>query len=221
MENKFKYPILYSFRRCPYAMRARLAIKTSGIKVELREIKLQNKPKAFLNISPKATVPLLHLSKGKILDESLDIMEWALKINDPLNWLSTTELDNIRTFKLLNQLEKEFKMNLDKYKYSSRFEDKNPKFYRDKNLVYLTNINNLLQRTKCINSDKLSLADYAIYPFIRQYRNVDKKWFDSLEFDFLKSWLNDLIDSDYFLSIMKKFEVWDPINNPIYTNFEQ
>ena len=116
MENKFKYPILYSFRRCPYAIRARLAIKTSGIKVELREIKLQCKPKAFLNISPKGTVPLLHLSKGKILDESLDIMEWALKINDPLNWLSTTELDNIRTFKLLNQLEKEFKMNLDKYK---------------------------------------------------------------------------------------------------------
>ena len=88
MENKFKYPILYSFRRCPYAMRARLAIKTSGIKVELREIKLQNKPKIFLKISPKATVPLLHLSKGKILDESLDIMEcWVFVLQIASKWV--------------------------------------------------------------------------------------------------------------------------------------
>lgn len=219
MDANKKYPILYSFRRCPYAMRARLAIKASGLIVEIREVELKNKPKEFLNISPKATVPIVCISSKQIIEESLDIMEWALKINDPLKLLKNEKLNNIEIHSILNKLENEFKQNLDRYKYSSRFDLPNPKLYRDKNLQTLNEFNNLLQNNKGICSSNLSLLDYAVFPFIRQFRNVNSVWFDSLELKFLQTWLYELIDSDEFSSIMKKYEIWKPNQKPIYTNF--
>ena len=219
MDANRKYPILYSFRRCPYAMRARLAIKASGIIVEIREVELKNKPKEFLGISPKATVPIVCISSKQIIEESLDIMEWALKINDPLKLLKYEKLNRIEIHNILNKLENEFKQNLDRYKYSSRFDLPNPKLYRDKNLQTLNEFNNLLQNNKGICSSHLSLLDYAIFPFIRQFRNVNSVWFDSLELKFLQTWLYELIDSDEFSSIMKKYEIWNPNQKPIYTNF--
>ena len=219
MDINRKYPILYSFRRCPYAMRARLAIKASGLIVEIREVELKNKPKEFLNISPKATVPIVCISSKQIIEESLDIMEWALKINDPLKLLKHEKLNRIEIHSILNKLENEFKQNLDRYKYSSRFDLPNPKLYRDKNLQTLNEFNNLLQNNKGIYSSNLSLLDYAVFPFIRQFRNVNSVWFDSLELKFLQTWLYELIDSDEFSSIMKKYEIWKPNQKPIYTNF--
>ena len=219
MDINRKYPILYSFRRCPYAMRARLAIKASGLIVEIREVELKNKPKEFLNISPKATVPIVCISSKQIIEESLDIMEWALKINDPLKLLKNEKLNRIEIHSILNKLENEFKQNLDRYKYSSRFNLPNPKLYRDKNLQTLNEFNNLLQNNKGICSSNLSLLDYAVFPFIRQFRNVNSVWFDSLELKFLQTWLYELIDSDEFSSIMKKYEIWKPNQKPIYTNF--
>ena len=219
MDANKKYPILYSFRRCPYAMRARLAIKASGLIVEIREVELKNKPKEFLNISPKATVPIVCISSKQIIEESLDIMEWALKINDPLKLLKNEKLNRIEIHSILNKLENEFKQNLDRYKYSSRFDLPNPKLYRDKNLQTLNEFNNLLQNNKGICSSNLSLLDYAVFPFIRQFRNVNSVWFDSLELKFLQTWLYELIDSDEFSSIMKKYEIWKPNLKPIYTNF--
>ena len=219
MDANKKYPILYSFRRCPYAMRARLAIKASGLIVEIREVELKNKPKEFLNISPKATVPIVCISSKQIIEESLDIMEWALKINDPLKLLKHEKLNRIEIHSILNKLENEFKQNLDRYKYSSRFDLPNPKLYRDKNLQTLNEFNNLLQNNKGICSSNLSLLDYAVFPFIRQFRNVNSVWFDSLELKFLQTWLYELIDSDEFSSIMKKYEIWKPNQKPIYTNF--
>ena len=219
MDANKKYPILYSFRRCPYAMRARLAIKASGLIVEIREVELKNKPKEFLNISPKATVPIVCISSKQIIEESLDIMEWALKINDPLKLLKNEKLNRIKIHSILNKLENEFKQNLDRYKYSSRFDLPNPKLYRDKNLQTLNEFNNLLQNNKGICSSSLSLLDYAVFPFIRQFRNVNSVWFDSLELKFLQTWLYELIDSDEFSSIMKKYEIWKPNQKPIYTNF--
>lgn len=219
MDINRKYPILYSFRRCPYAMRARLAIKASGLIVEIREVELKNKPKEFLNISPKATVPIVCISSKQIIEESLDIMEWALKINDPLKLLKNEKLNRIEIHSILNKLENEFKQNLDRYKYSSRFDLPNPKLYRDKNLQTLNEFNNLLQNNKGICSSNLSLLDYAVFPFIRQFRNVNSVWFDSLELKFLQTWLYELIDSDEFSSIMKKYEIWKPNQKPIYTNF--
>ena len=219
MDINRKYPILYTFRRCPYAMRARLAIKASRLIVEIREVKLKNKPEELLNISPKATVPVLYISSKKIIEESLDIMKWALEINDPLKLLEQEKLNRIEVHNTLNKLENDFKQNLDRYKYSSRFDQPNPELYRDKNLKILNEFNNLLQHNKGIYSSHLSLLDYAIFPFVRQFRNVNSVWFDSLELKFLKSWLYELIDSDEFSSIMKKYEIWKPNQKPIYTNF--
>ena len=200
-------------------MRARLAIKASGLIVEIREVELKNKPKEFLNISPKATVPIVCISSKQIIEESLDIMEWALKINDPMKLLKNEKLNRIEIHSILNKLENEFKQNLDRYKYSSRFDLPNPKLYRDKNLQTLNEFNNLLQNNKGICSSHLSLLDYAVFPFIRQFRNVNSVWFDSLELKFLQTWLYELIDSDEFSSIMKKYEIWKPNQKPIYTNF--
>ena len=217
--KKNKYPILYSFRRCPYAMRARLAIKISEIFVEIREIKLKDKPLEFLNLSPKGTVPVLVTASGKIFEESIDIINWALNKNDPKKWLANGQLSQNQINQLLYNLENEFKPSLDKYKYTNRFESVDKDFYRDKNLSFLWYLDDLLKKNKALNCSHLSLVDYAIFPFIRQFRNVDSEWFDSLNFNFLKKWLFELIDSNDFLSIMKKYEKWEPTNAPIYTKF--
>ena len=217
--KKNKYPILYSFRRCPYAMRARLAIKISEIFVEIREIKLKDKPLEFLNLSPKGTVPVLVTTSGKILEESLDIINWALNKNDPKKWLANGQLSQNQINQLLDNLENEFKPSLDKYKYTNRFESVDKDFHRDKNLSFLWYLDDLLKKNKALNCSHLSLVDYAIFPFIRQFRNVDSEWFDSLNFNFLKKWLFELIDSNDFLSIMTKYEKWEPTNTPIYTKF--
>lgn len=217
--KKNKYPILYTFRRCPYAMRARLAIKVSEIFVEIREIKLKDKPLEFLNLSPKGTVPVLVTSSGKILEESLDIINWALNINDPQKWLAKGQLSQNQINQLLENLENEFKPSLDKYKYPNRFESLDKYFHRDQNLSFLRYLDDLLKKNKALNCSHLSLVDYAIFPFIRQFRNVDSEWFDSLNFNFLKKWLFELIDSNDFLSIMIKYEKWEPTTPPIYTKF--
>ena len=216
---KNKYPILYSFRRCPYAMRARLALQTSGLSVEIREIKLQNKPEYFLQSSPKGTVPVLVLNSEEILDESLEIIWWALKINDPKNWLAEGQLNQVEINKILNTIKYDFKQNLDKYKYPNRHININKNLCRDKNLTFLNDLNDLLKKSKALNCSHLSMIDYAIFPFIRQFRNVDEQWFDSLDLGFLKKWLYQIIDSKQFLSIMRKYKLWKPNQIPIYTNF--
>ena len=200
-------------------MRARLGIRSSGLTVEIREIELKNKPEELLNISPKASVPVLQISSKKIIEESLDIMKWALNINDPMRWLKQENLNKIDVHNILNKLENDFKQNLDRYKYTSRFDQPNPELYRDKNLKILNEFDNLLQNHKGIYTSNLSLLDYAIFPFIRQFRNVNSVWFDSLELKFLQSWLYELIDSDDFSSIMKKNPIWTTNQKPFYTNF--
>ena len=220
METNFKYPILYTFRRCPYAMRARFAIRSSKIIVEVREIKLQEKPSEFLKSSPKGTVPVLITNSGEVLEESLDIIYWALNKNDPHKWLAKGKLENQEIKKILDDLENKFKPNLDKYKYPSRFPDIDQYLYRDKNLYFLEKLNSYLENNNSLNCEYLTLLDYAIFPFIRQFRNVDQEWFDKLNFSLLNNWLNQIIDSEDFSSIMKKFKKWEPNDLPIYTNFE-
>ena len=220
METNFKYPILYTFRRCPYAMRARFAIRSSKIIVEVREIKLQEKPSEFLKSSPKGTVPVLITNSGEVLEESLDIIYWALNKNDPHKWLAKGTLENQDIIKLLDDLENKFKPNLDKYKYPSRFSGVDQYFHRDKNLCFLKKLNFYLENNKSLNCEHLSLLDYAIFPFVRQFRNVDQDWFDKLNFNFLNKWINQIIESKDFSSIMKKFKKWEPNDVPIYTYFE-
>ena len=220
MKTNFKYPILYTFRRCPYAMRARFAIRSSKIIVEIREIKLQEKPSEFLQLSPKGTVPVLITNSGVVLEESLDIIYWALNKNDPHKWLAKGKLENQEIIKLLDDLENKFKPNLDKYKYPSRFSGVDQFFHRDKNLCFLKKLNCYLENNKSLNCEHLSLLDYTIFPFVRQFRNVDQDWFDKLNFIFLNKWINQIIDSKDFSSIMKKFKIWEPNDVPIYTYFE-
>ena len=220
METNFKYPILYTFRRCPYAMRARFAIRSSQIIVEVREIKLQEKPSEFLKSSLKGTVPILIKKSGEVLEESLDIINWALNTNDPDKWLAKGKLESHEIAKLLDDLENKFKPNLDKYKYPNRFSGVDQFLYRNKNLCFLEKLNSQLEKNKSLNCEHLTLLDYAIFPFVRQFRNVDQEWFEKLNFIFLNKWINQIIDSQDFSSIMKKFKKWEPNDLPIYTYFE-
>ena len=220
METNFKYPILYTFIRCPYAIRARFAIRSSQIMVEVREIKLQEKPPEFLKLSSKGTVPVLITNSSEVLEESLDIVNWALNKNDPHKWLAKGNLENHEIAKLLDDLENKFKPNLDKYKYPNRSFRVDKFLYRDKNLCFLEKLNSYLEKSKSLNCEHLTLLDYAIFPFVRQFRNVDQEWFEKLNFIFLNKWINQIIDSQDFSSIMKKFKKWEPNDLPIYTYFD-
>ena len=171
-------------------MRARFAIRSAKIIVEVREIELKEKPSEFLKSSPKGTVPVLITKSGAVLEESVDIINWSLNINDPCKWLAKGKLEKQEVANLLDDLENKFKANLDKYKYPSRFSEVDKYLYRDKNLSFLEKLDFYLKSNNSLNCKHLTLLDYAIFPFIRQFRNVDQEWFDKLNFNFLNKWIN-------------------------------
>ena len=201
-------PILYSFRRCPYAMRARLAILISEVEVEMREVILSNKPKELLDCSPKATVPVLQLADKTVIDESLDIMFWALNQFDPENWLVVNDVDKLETKKLIDVNDSEFKQYLDKYKYASRFPEMKMEAYRKQGENFINELEGRLNKTKFLIGESVSLADIAIFPFVRQFAYVDIEWFDSTKYTKLQIWLRTFLNSSLFESIMKKHPVW-------------
>jgi len=205
---KMNLPVLYSFRRCPYAMRARLAIEASGVKVELREILLRDKPAQMTSVSEKATVPVLVLPDGKIIDESLDIMYWALEQNDPQNLL--TENKQRSTDKLIEINDFQFKPKLDKYKYAVRFPEKSAFEHRHDCEFFLLELDKKLKSNAYLFGAQMSIADIAIFPFIRQFSSVDIRWFESAEYVFIKSWLKERIESSAFERVMAKYEPWQP-----------
>ena len=193
-------PVLYSFRRCPYAIRARMAIIYAGISVEIREVELKNKPEHLLLISPKGTVPVLQLLEGGVIEESLDIMTWALKKNDPERWLIVgKEADQ-----LIKMNDGHFKYYLDRYKYADRYPNYSQKHYRQQAEVFLTELESRLVNNKYLCGNSMSLADVAIFPFIRQFVSVDKDWFQMTPFQALSNWLQTLLTSELFGSVMKK-----------------
>lgn len=197
------YPILYTFRRCPYAIRARMALAYSKINVVFREVDLKNKPQEMLNASAKATVPVLILEDGSVIDESIDIIIWALKQSDPDSWLLSTELKDIGD-DLIYSNEFKFKPILDNYKYPQYSEKNDPKYYRDKAKGYLNQLNSLLMNNRYLLAEHISIADVAIVPFIRQFYLVDKQWFEHSEYKHLQTWLLSILNSEIFLSVMKK-----------------
>jgi glutathione S-transferase len=201
-------PILYSFRRCPYAMRARLAIKISEVEVELREVVLKDKPKQMLDYSPKGTVPVLQLDDGTVIDESRDIMEWALAINDPQSWLLSSDMDVEEINRLIALNDNTFKEHLDHYKYADRFPEDSEEYYRKQGEVFLQELEARLSNSQYLMNDKLSLLDIAVFPFIRQFAYVDINWFEQSKYKKLNIWLTSLIGSDLFKSIMKKYPKW-------------
>lgn len=204
-------PLLYSFRRCPYAMRARLALAKSKQHCRLREIVLRNKPDHMVEISPKATVPVLQLVDGEVLEESLDIMQWALSNNDPEEWLSPENgsLDDMMA--LISECDGLFKHNLDRYKYATRYEEgTDPIHHRSQGAEFLSKLNDRLAESKYLFGDRPALADFAIFPFVRQFANTDRSWFDSAPYPFLQEWLQTHLDSELFKGVMKKWAVWEP-----------
>jgi len=196
------FAILYSFRRCPYAMRARLAIAYSGIQVELREIELKNKPAELLQLSAKATVPVLQCPDGTVIDESRDIMNWALQQYDPDDWLCSAK------HPLIDENDNTFKIHLDHYKYADRFPAYPQAHYREQAEVFLKNIENILEIHHFIQNNHLSYVDIAIFPFIRQFYFVDSTWFDSAPYPHLHAWLQALLNSENFSNIMAKYPPW-------------
>jgi glutathione S-transferase len=197
---------LYSFRRCPYAIRARMALKYAGISVGIREVKLGNKPIELIMASEKATVPVLVTESGKVIDESLNIMLWALEQSDGDDWLNPDSQQHI--FNLIQQNDFEFKPILDGYKYPQKSETGDPMFYRKQALNFLDELNTKLLNSQYLLSDKPCLADIAIFPFIRQFCMVDKDWFMQSKFTRLISWLEFFLDSPLFLCVMEKYSPW-------------
>jgi len=208
-------PVLYSFRRCPYAIRARMALKYANISVYLREVELRNKPAALLQYSPKGTVPVIIFPDGSVIDESRDIMLWALSINDPEQWLpkqaDLSEQINI----LLDKNDFEFKANLDKYKYSDRFPEKTALEYRALGEQFLILLEARLSQHWFLVSDTLSMADIGVFPFIRQFAQVDSVWFEQADYPYLQAWLDYFLRSDIFTGIMQKYTPWTENAEPL------
>jgi glutathione S-transferase len=203
-------PILYTFRRCPYAMRARLAITVSGVSVAQREIALRNKPQAMLDISPKGTVPVLQLIDGRVIEQSLDIMLWALTLNDPQQWLPDDKLLPDAAKALIDTNDGPFKLWLDRYKYANRYPQHSTAYYRQQAEEFLQYLESLLGGHKYLLGDRLSVADMAIFPFIRQFAAVDKVWFAASEYVRLRNWLGERLESELFAAVMIKRDCWVP-----------
>ena len=183
-----------------------MAIHISGQKCELREVLLRDKPPSMLEYSAKGTVPVLILQDGNVIDESLDVIDWALNLNDPDDWQRSK--DTKKTKELIKINDGEFKYHLDRYKYSKRYDNEDPEFHRKKCLKFIESINNELNNSKYIFDDNISYADIVVLPFIRQFRIADIEWFDSLPYDNLKKWLSSFLDSSLLNSIMKKYDLW-------------
>ncbi len=194
-------PILYSYRRCPYAMRARMGLKCAGIEVEIREISLRDKPKHLVAVSPKATVPVLVLDDDKIIDESLDIIYWALAQQDKDGWLET---DMAATKALIAENDSFFKKALDAYKYPERHPEKSQAEHRAVGEAFLQKLEAQLEDHEGLFGTLPTLADVAIFPFVRQFRGVDIEWFEASPYPRLNTWLISLIESDLFTSVMQK-----------------
>ena len=213
-------PILYSFRRCPYAIRARMALAYAGVSYELREVSLKNKPREMLDISPKGTTPVMQIFTEKdfrVLEESLDIMHWALQQNDPLNWQDLPEHSVAIAQQLIHTNDHEFKRALDRYKYPNRFPERSQEDYRQQAEEFLKVLELQLQQRSpsdathsFLISDRQTLADIAIFPFVRQLAYVDIDWFLSSSYLHLQQWLKWHETSELFELVMQKFPVWTP-----------
>lgn len=199
-------PILYSFRRCPYAMRARMGLVSAGIEVELREVVLRDKPPEMIAASPKATVPVLVLPDGAVVEESLDIIRWALGQDDPEGLLGA---DPDAQYALIDALDREFKPHLDRYKYPNRY-DGEPA--ADHSMIALdwidTHLAPRLSQHDNLFADEPALADIATFPFIRQFAHVDRDWFYKTASNSVCDWLSRHLESDRFAGIMAKYARW-------------
>ncbi|MBD9615440.1 MULTISPECIES: glutathione S-transferase [unclassified Pseudomonas] len=195
---------LYSFRRCPYAMRARMALRYSDVAVNIVEVSLKAKPAEMLALSSKGTVPVLSVD-GQVIDESLAIMHWALAQNDPQDWLLKDDpAGQAQIAALIEENDQVFKVHLNRYKYAERYPEQPMAFYRSEGEVFLRRLEALLEGRDYLLAAHPSLADVALMPFVRQFAHVDREWFGQTPYVRLQAWLQRFLESDLFTSIMKK-----------------
>ena len=208
-----EYPILYSFIRCPYAMRARMALKLTNTKCEIREVRLNNKPKQMIDKSPKGTVPVLVLQK-EVIDESNDIIEWALSSNNIFD--GNIDYDQINlTNNLIELFDSKFKYNLDRYKYATRYENIDKDKHKMECLDILINLENVISNKEWILGSKINKLDISILPFIRQFRIADIEWFDKQnKIKGIQKILFNFLDSNLFKEVMYKYDVWEENAEP-------
>ena len=195
---------LYSFRRCPYAMRARMALRYAGVAVDIVEVSLKAKPAEMLALSSKGTVPVLSVD-GRVIDESLEITRWALAQNDPQDWLLKDDpLGTEKIAALIEENDQAFKVQLNRYKYAERYPEQPMEAYRAEGEVFLRKLDELLEGRDYLLADHPSLADVALMPFIRQFAHVDREWFAQTPYVRLQDWLQRFLASALFTSIMAK-----------------
>ena len=212
---RMKYPILYSFKRCPYAMRARMALKLADITCEIREVSLSNKPNHMLKISPKGTVPVLIL-KDKIIDESIDIINWVISKTD----IFKENLDQNKlelSDEMICIFDDKFKYHLDRYKYSNRYKDADLEFHRSECKKLLVSLEHLISNNVWFFGDKLNKLDISILPFIRQFKIADIDWFDSQkDIPKVKGVLDNFLESKLFIEIMHNYKIWEEGSDSVY-----
>lgn len=203
-------PILYTFRRCPYAIRARMAVANAGIVCQLREVQLKNKPSQLVEISAKATVPVMLLPDGCILEESLDILHWALKQGDIGSWKDFTANQQSVMDGLIRQNDSTFKMDLDRYKYADRFPEFSRETYRSRAENFLVGLEKRLEKDEFLFGQSNSYADIAIFPFLRQFSKVEPSWFQAAPYPQLRVWLKLQTENALFEVVMQKYAPWSP-----------
>ena len=196
-------------------MRARSAVLASGVVCELREVILRNKPQALLDASPKATVPVLVQPDGSVIDQSLDIMLWALGLNDPLAWLPAASRELPAMMDLIAECDGEFKHHLDRYKYPQRYDDVDGRVHRDEAASWLFKIEVRLERAAFLFGEHQAIADAAIVPFVRQFARTDLEWFEAQPWPRLQAWLQQWTESTLFERIMGKYPPWTPGQPPL------
>ena len=206
--------ILYSFKRCPYAMRARMALYLSKTVVELREISLRDKPQSMLEISPKGTVPVLILDDGSVIDESIEIIEWCIKKKVNIFTETLNNDQELFTEDAIKLFDEKFKFHLDRYKYATRYEDVDKILHRESCVEILKTMENKISNKIFFYTDHLNKIDICILPFIRQFRIANPAWFDNhIEFPKVQKWLDNFLKSSILEEIMVSHEVWEK-NNP-------
>ncbi len=208
--SSMSLPRLYSLQHCPYAMRARMGLLMAKVDVFIRAVVTKDKPKEMISLSPKATVPILLLGDGSVIDESLDIMIWALKSNDPKNLLHKENPNSYcEMLNLINEFDYKFRPILSAYKNAKRYHLETECELRTKCEMFIQKLESLLVIDNHLIGGKLSLADLAIMPVIRQFVNVDKKWFRNAGYSQLTLWLDNLLQSLFFTRIMRKYPLWE------------
>jgi glutathione S-transferase len=215
-------PILYSLQHCPFAMRARMGILMARQEVLLRAVVTKDKPREMLAISPKGTVPILIFEDGTVIDESLDIMIWALKKNDPEDLLYKAQPELFsQIMSLIDTGDTEFRKDLSLYKHGSRYHQPEENELRSKCELFIKQLESRLEVNSFLFGNKLSIADLAVLPNVRQFINVDRKWFRQTDYPHLKKWLETLLQSLLFTKAMRKYELWNESNKEFVFSWKQ